>query len=67
MTETEQNKLHVGGLSFDSTGEDLKDLFAKFGEVEDGKSCMGFHLQLHELESNTHGHRRDVRGLLKGG
>ena len=40
MGDTEDNKLHVGGLNYDSTSEDLKSLFSKYGDVEDGKSWL---------------------------
>ncbi len=31
------NKLFVGGLSFDTTDEELKDGFARFGEIVEAK------------------------------
>ena len=42
---SDEGKLFVGGLSFDTTEQSLEDVFAKYGQIAEGK------LKIHSLWS----------------
>jgi RNA recognition motif-containing protein len=49
----QENKLYVGNLSYSVTNEQLKELFAAFGEVKDVKVIEGKGFGFIELGSSS--------------
>lgn len=59
---SDEGKLFVGGISFDTTEQSLDDVFSKYGPISEGKygcvyiyihNCLMLNLNIHEWDLYT--------------